>query len=402
MKARWLDVEKLFKQVWADAHMPLRKIARALPRQRTRSLSRQNQDNREEMAGRISQREVGKERPEQRNDRPSAHRAEIETPFDKRKLVDPRSEVLSALARLSRRHKDLIRARDRCENYCHNYDREGARYLKAVQNSNGSRSSNSIREEFNKGFLRDVILDKKSLQAARTDYLAAHEQARKLGIPKNCIDFVESIDLQSCDTGIIMEKDAVNRRATGDDQHKLVSRIRAWRTLTTADPLPQQVIVEDSPDRLSSASSAGRTESFVDTDASRDLSKDANKKLKSDSGPTPQSRAREDDGPEVNLWKPSHGIKFSRPPEKVPDANDNKDTVKPNPLVRVSPRGGRKSIAYFFKARPKTSKSVVDPRKAADNSSAGEAMSGEKRKSSSEGSPSSNKRRRSERPTAPD
>ncbi|KAI4938560.1 hypothetical protein J4E85_001001 [Alternaria conjuncta] len=199
-----------------------------------------------------------------------------------------------------------------------------------------------------------------------------------------------------------MEKDAVNRRATGDDQHKLVSRIRAWRTLTTADPLPQQVIVEDSPDRLSSASSAGRTESSVDTDASRDLSKDANKKLKSDSGPNPESRAREDDGPEVNLWKPSDGIKFSRPPEKVPDANDNKDTVKPNPPVRVSPRGGKKSIAYFFKARPKTSKSAVGPGKAADTSIAGEATSGEKRKSSSEGSPSSKKRRRSERPTAPD
>ena len=180
MRARWQDVEKLLKQVWADAHMPLRKIARALPRQRTRSLSRQNQDDREEMAGRISQREVGEERPEQRNDWPSAHRAEIKTPFDKRKLVDPHSEVLSAIARLSRRHKDLIRARDRCENYCHNYDREGARYLKAVQNSKGSRSSNSIREEFNKAFLRDVILDKKSLQAARTDYLAAHEEARKL------------------------------------------------------------------------------------------------------------------------------------------------------------------------------------------------------------------------------
>ncbi|KAI4658094.1 uncharacterized protein J4E79_007075 [Alternaria viburni] len=239
-----------------------------------------------------------------------------------------------------------------------------------------------------------------------------------------------------------MEKDAVNRRATGDEQHKLDSRIRAWRTLTTADPLPQQVIVEDSPDRLSSASSAGRTESSIDTDASRDLSKDAvvkgdagkltratrerlqgqrsdartassvvqgidtgvnaDKELKPGSGPNPDSRVREDDGPEVNLWKPSDGIKFSRPPEKVPDANDNKETVKPNPPVRVSPRGGKKSIAYFFKARPKTSKSVVDPRKAADTSSAGEAMSGEKRKSSSEGSPSSNKRRRPGRLTAPD
>ncbi|KAI4608012.1 hypothetical protein J4E80_009409 [Alternaria sp. BMP 0032] len=422
--------------------MPLRKIARALPRQRTQSSSRQNQDNREEMAGRTSQREGGKERLERRNDRPSAPRAETNTPFDKRKLVDPHSEVLSAIARLSRRHKDLIRVRDRCENYCHNYDREGARYLKAVQNSNGSRSSNSIREEFNKGFLRDVILDKKSLQAARTDYLAAHEEARKLGIPRNCIDFVESIDLQSCDTGIIMEKDAVNRRATGDDQHKLDSRIRAWRTLTTADPLPQQVIVEDSPDRLSSTSSTGRTESSVDTDASRDLSEDAvvkgdagkltratrerlqrqrsdagtassvvhgidtgvnaDKELKSRSGPNPESRARADDGPEVNLWKPSDGVKFSRPPEKAPDANDNKDTVNPIPPVRVSPRGGKKSIAYFFKARPKTSKSVVDPRKAADTSSVGEAMSGEKRKSSSERSPSGKKRRRSERPTAPD
>ncbi|KAI4709332.1 hypothetical protein J4E89_006081 [Alternaria sp. Ai002NY15] len=239
-----------------------------------------------------------------------------------------------------------------------------------------------------------------------------------------------------------MEKDAVNRRATGDDQHKLDSRIRAWRTLTTADPLPQQVIVEDSPDRLSLTSSAGRTESSIDTDASRDLSKDAvvkgdagkltratrerlqeqrshagtassvvqgidtgvnaDKKLKSGSGPNPDSRAREVDGPEVNLWKFSDGIKFSRPPEKVPDANDNKDTVKPNPSVRVSPRGGKNSIAYFFKARPKTSKPVVGPGKVADISSAGKAMSGEKRKSSSEGSPSSNKRRRSERPTAPD
>jgi len=180
LKARWLDVEMSLKQVWAEAHIPLRKIARALPRQRTRSSSRQNQDNREEMAGRVSQREGGKERLERRNDRPSAPRAETKTPFDKRKLVDPHSEVLSAIARLSRRHKDLLRARDRCENYCHSYDREGARYLKAVQNSNGSRSSNSIRQEFNKAFLRDVILDKKSLQAARTDYLAAHEEARKL------------------------------------------------------------------------------------------------------------------------------------------------------------------------------------------------------------------------------
>jgi len=437
MKARWQDVEKLLKQVWADAHMPLRKIARALPRQRTRSSSRRNQDNREEMAGRVSQREGGKERLERRNDRPSAPRAETKTPFDKRKLVDPHSEVLSAIARLSRRHKDLIRARDRCENYCHNYDREGARYLKAVQNSNGSRSSNSIREEFNKVFLRDVILDKKSLQVARTDYLAAHEEARKLGIPKNCIDFVESIDLQSCDTGIIMEKDAVNRRATGDDQHKLDSCVRAWRTLTTADPLPQQVIAEDSPDRLRSASSAGRTESSVDTDASRGLSRgdagkrtratrkrlqgqrsdagtessvvqgigtgvDAEKEHKTDLKHDPALEDSRDGGPEVNLWKPSDGIKFSRSPEKVLDANDNKDTVKPNPPVRVSPRGGKKSIAYFFKARPKTSKSIVGPGKAADTSIAGEAMSGEKRKSSSEGSPSSNKRRRSERPTAPD
>ena len=94
-KGRWFDVEKLLAKVWTDARIPLRRLQQPVPGGSSRNSSQWSQDYRQERR---------EEKLERRNDRPSAHRAEATTPFDKRKLVDLHSEVLSAIARLSRRH----------------------------------------------------------------------------------------------------------------------------------------------------------------------------------------------------------------------------------------------------------------------------------------------------------
>ena len=94
-KGRWFDVEKLLAKVWTDARIPLRRLQQPVPGGSSCNSSQWSQDYRQERR---------EEKLERRNDRPSAHRAEATTPFDKRKLVDLHSEVLSAIARLSRRH----------------------------------------------------------------------------------------------------------------------------------------------------------------------------------------------------------------------------------------------------------------------------------------------------------
>jgi hypothetical protein len=328
----------------------------------------------------------------------------------------PHGHTFSALARLSKCQKDLIKARDRCDDYCHNYDREAARYLEQMQKTE-SRSPTEIRKGFSKIFIERAKLRKKEVRAAREHYLAAEDQALNAGIPQDCLDFVEPIDIYSCDSSeteeIHEERYISERRVAGRDQNRKRDRVIAWLSSGSMEPVsPQRSIIESIPDQSGSAASIAhshgsrelnvpddkslakdnvverdvdeplhasdvpsqgqpfetdtpggtqarehqrlrtRSQSPVAEKARHSMTRDPKQKSGMDVRANSVSDDGEGKGPDVNLWDPAHGIKFAAPEVIAPDPDDDNNMSGAIPVVGVSPGPKKRSIAEFFKPRP--------------------------------------------------
>jgi hypothetical protein len=124
------------------------------------------------------------------------------------------------------------------------------------------RNTAEIHEEFGRVFVKEVALDRASVEAARTAYLDAQSRARDAGNPERCLAYVESIDIESEDSEEIRKADRsamreVPRRLNRPRGYVLeqelyppVHRIRDWvNNVESAAPvLEEELDLEISPE----------------------------------------------------------------------------------------------------------------------------------------------------------
>jgi hypothetical protein len=157
--------------------------------------------------------------------------------------------------------QNLIRTRNRFDNYCHNYARWSRKYGERNQKYD-KKNTAEIQKEFGRVFVKEVALDRATVEAARTAYLDAQSRARDAGNPERCLAYVESIDIESEDSEEIRKADRsamreVPRRLNRprgyvleQELYPTVHRIRDWvNNVESAAPvLEEELDLEISPE----------------------------------------------------------------------------------------------------------------------------------------------------------
>jgi len=124
-----------------------------------------------------------------------------------------------SLVDVADRAQDLMDARDRFDDFCHNYRRQSERYVEQRQKWD-TRSPEQIQEEFPRIFAENVKLVRARVRAARNSYISAHHRARDAGIPRRCLRYVESVDVDSEDSLELLEDEASNMRRRPRTRHR--------------------------------------------------------------------------------------------------------------------------------------------------------------------------------------
>jgi hypothetical protein len=192
-------------------------------------------------------------------------------------------DMIAHLDEVATKAQNLTRTRNRFDHYCHNYAQRSREYVENQQ-KHDKRNTAEIQEEFGRVFVKEVALDRASVEAARTAYLDVQSRARDAGIPERCLGYVESIDIESEDSKEIRKVDRsamreVPRRLNRprgyvieQELYPPVHRTRDWvNNVESAAPVPEE---ELGPEISTGPASHGKR-SLQKLDHDRDMETDS-------------------------------------------------------------------------------------------------------------------------------